>query len=73
MACGPGHPELSKSYMDMASTLFTFTFTQSWRQAGAHRGRQSKQDHYDKSQTLQMAMFYSDAAASVSQRSLVLC
>ena len=27
MACGPGHPELSKSYMDMASKLFTFTFT----------------------------------------------
>ena len=26
-ACGPGHPELSKSYMDMASKLFTFTFT----------------------------------------------
>ena len=27
MACGPGHPELSKSYMDMASKLFTYTFT----------------------------------------------
>ena len=27
MACGPGHPELSKSCMDMASKLFTFTFT----------------------------------------------
>ena len=27
MACGPGHPELSKSYMDMAIKLFTFTFT----------------------------------------------
>ena len=26
MACGPGSPELSKSYMDMASKLFTFTF-----------------------------------------------
>ena len=25
LACGPGHPELSKSYMDMASKLFTFT------------------------------------------------
>ena len=25
MACGPGHPELSKSYMDMAIKLFTFT------------------------------------------------
>ena len=25
MACGPGSPELSKSYMDMASKLFTFT------------------------------------------------
>ena len=25
--CGPGYPELSKSYMDMASKLFTFTFT----------------------------------------------
>ena len=24
LACGPGHPELSKSYMDMASKLFTF-------------------------------------------------
>ena len=24
--CSPGHPELSKSYMDMASKLFTFTF-----------------------------------------------
>ena len=22
--CGPGHPELSKSYMDMASKLGTF-------------------------------------------------
>ena len=32
MACGPGHPGLSKSYMGMASKLFTFmfTFTQSW-------------------------------------------
>ena len=27
MACGPGPPELSKSYMDMASKLITFTFT----------------------------------------------
>ena len=27
MACGPGSPELSESYMDMASKLFTFTFT----------------------------------------------
>ena len=27
MACGPGHPEISKSYMDMASKSFTFTFT----------------------------------------------
>ena len=27
MACGPGSPEVSKSYMDMASKLFTFTFT----------------------------------------------
>ena len=28
LACAPGHPELSKSYMDMASKLlFTFTFT----------------------------------------------
>ena len=27
LACGPGHPELSKSYMDMASKLLTFTFT----------------------------------------------
>ena len=26
-ACGPGSPELSKSNMDMASKLFTFTFT----------------------------------------------
>ena len=26
-ACGPGHPELSKSCMDMARNLFTFTFT----------------------------------------------
>ena len=25
MACGPGSPELSKSYMDMASKLLTFT------------------------------------------------
>ena len=24
-ACSPGHPELSKSYMDLASKLFTFT------------------------------------------------
>ena len=28
--CGPGSPELSKSYMDMASKLFTFTFTFTW-------------------------------------------
>ena len=27
LACGPGSPELSKSYMDMACKLFTFTFT----------------------------------------------
>ena len=27
LACGAGCPELSKSYMDMASKLFTFTFT----------------------------------------------
>ena len=27
LACGPGSPELSKSYMDMASKLFIFTFT----------------------------------------------
>ena len=27
LACGPGSPELSKSYTDMASKLFTFTFT----------------------------------------------
>ena len=27
MACGPGSLELSKSYMDMVSKLFTFTFT----------------------------------------------
>ena len=27
MACGPGSPELSKSNLDMASKLFTFTFT----------------------------------------------
>ena len=26
LACGPGSPELSKSCMDMASKLFTFTF-----------------------------------------------
>ena len=26
MACGPGSPELSKSYMDMSSKLFTFKF-----------------------------------------------
>ena len=26
MACGPSHLELSKSYMDMASKLFTFTY-----------------------------------------------
>ena len=26
-ACGPCHPELSKSDMDMASKSFTFTFT----------------------------------------------
>ena len=26
LACGPGYPELSKSYMDMASKLFTFTY-----------------------------------------------
>ena len=24
LACGPGSPELSKSYLDMASRLFTF-------------------------------------------------
>ena len=35
LACGPGSPELSKSYMDMASKLFTFTFTlaRGWYQA----------------------------------------
>ena len=27
LACGPGHPELSKSHMDMASKLLKFTFT----------------------------------------------
>ena len=27
LPCGPGYPELSKSYMDMASKLLTFTFT----------------------------------------------
>ena len=27
LACGLGHPELSKSYMDTAGKLFTFTFT----------------------------------------------
>ena len=27
MACGSGHAKLSKSYMDMASKLFTFTVT----------------------------------------------
>ena len=27
MACSPGSPELSKSDSDMASKLFTFTFT----------------------------------------------
>ena len=27
LACGPGSPQSSKSYMDMASKLFTFTFT----------------------------------------------
>ena len=32
LACGPGHPELSKSYMDMASKLFTCTFTTAARQ-----------------------------------------
>ena len=37
MACGPGHPELSKSYMDMASKLFTFTFT--FTQHGQPGGR----------------------------------
>ena len=26
LACGPGSPELSKSYMDMASKLFTFIY-----------------------------------------------
>ena len=27
LTCGPGHPELSKSYTDMASESFAFTFT----------------------------------------------
>ena len=27
LACGPAHPALSKSYMDMAGKPFTFTFT----------------------------------------------
>ena len=27
LACGPGSPELPKSYMDMASKLFSFTST----------------------------------------------
>ena len=26
LACGPGYPELSKSYMDMASKLFTLHY-----------------------------------------------
>ena len=34
VACGPGSPELSKSYMDMASKLFTFTFTFTYQRAG---------------------------------------
>ena len=27
LACGPAHPELSTSYMDMAGKLLAFTFT----------------------------------------------
>ena len=27
LVCSPGHPELSNSYMDMASKILTFTFT----------------------------------------------
>jgi len=27
LGCGPGHPELSNPYMDMASKFSTFTFT----------------------------------------------
>ena len=44
LACGPGSPELSKSYMDMASKLFTFTLTledtsvsKSWLKVASHR------------------------------------
>ena len=36
LACGPGSPELSKSYMDMASKLFTFTFTFTCTPYGRH-------------------------------------
>ena len=35
LACGPGHPEWAKSYMDMASKLFTFTFTCMWSMCAA--------------------------------------
>ena len=37
MACGPGSPELSKSYLDMASKLFTFTFAYAGGQGTAER------------------------------------
>ena len=39
LACGPGSLELSKSYIDMASKLFTFTFTfipDAWRRPRSH-------------------------------------
>ena len=40
LACGPGHPELSKSYMDMASKLFTFTFPLTWPRRRANEVRE---------------------------------
>ena len=30
LACGPDHPELSKSYMDMASKLLTLHYITLW-------------------------------------------
>ena len=43
-ACGPGSPELSKSDSDMASKLFTFTFTQTHNLSALTRTQDTYQD-----------------------------
>ena len=45
LACGPGHPELSKSYMDMASESFAFTCCAAVCALIARCHTQAKQPH----------------------------